>query len=128
MRVDHARVELLIGIQQELAEIAGELVVQRGLPFQHQQHVGGGHQHERTTGDTRPTGRQQLLGRRRREHGPLRQADRAGHVALVIKVDGEHSFALASEVLRQEGRDGRLADASLLIGENECLHGSSSVG
>ena len=54
--------------------------------------------------------------------GPFGKADGAAEVALVVQVDGQDAVTSGVAVLGQQRRDGRLADAALVVRKNECLH------
>ncbi len=56
----------------------------------------------------------------------LRPLYGAAKVALVVQVDRQYAPAMLHQVMCQQRGHGGFADATLLVGENECLHQESS--
>ena len=120
--VDHAHVELLVHDCEEVAQVARERCVVRGLQLQHRQRRVAGHHHQvRARHHRHRLGQEAVCG----DAGvmnPARSSHRAAEIALVVEVDSQHALAMLGKVVRHQRRNGRLADATLLVGEHECLH------
>ena len=123
MGVDHAHIELVIDRLQEVAQVVRKRRVLGRLTFEPEQRIGGGHQHEAVTRHLRARRGHQQIGGGVRQRGALRLRDRTAEIPLVVEVDRQNAVPLPDAVLSQQGRDGRLADTSLLVRENEGLHG-----